>query len=477
MFRLFRHYVNGPAIVLSASETLILSVLAIAIFRTLQSLNFDIHPYFGGPGATFLAVFTTTGMGCAGLYNRKHFVHFDDVTSRALVILPLILISLLLMLLAKDRIAGGGIPSGSYIFCFATLSTFSIVLLVWRAAFIKLIDRTDRFKRRLLILGSGKRAANIEKLSREHSHRTITIVGYLRLGMPPVKAGQHADCARTKARREEYWVSPENLAAFCRERKVDEVVVASTERRGHLPVLDLLACKFQGVQITEYASFWERESGQIDPDEISPSWMLFSDGFGVGIIRSAVKRAFDIVVASLVLILTLPITVPAALLIVLESRGPLFYRQERVGLHGKTFMVLKFRSMCTDAEKDGPQWAAKNDARVTKVGAFIRKVRIDEIPQVINVLKGEMSFVGPRPERPVFVKMLAEKIPYYNERHITKPGITGWAQVNYPYGATEHDAKMKLSYDLYSIKNGGLFLDIITMMQTVKAVIWHEGAR
>jgi exopolysaccharide biosynthesis polyprenyl glycosylphosphotransferase len=205
--------------------------------------------------------------------------------------------------------------------------------------------------------------------------------------------------------------------------------------------------------------------------------MLFSDGFGLGLLHRFAKRGFDIVVSSLLLLVTLPITLPTALLIRLESKGPIFYRQERVGLHGKSFMVLKFRSMRTDAEINGPRWAAKNDARVTAVGRFIRKVRIDEIPQVINVLKGDMAFVGPRPERPVFVRELSRTIPYYNERHAIKPGITGWAQINYPYGATEYDAKMKLAYDLYSIKNGSIFLDIIIMMQTVKAIIWNDGAR
>ena len=477
MFRLFKHYVNGPAIILSIGETFFLFWLAIATYHILHRLNLNIHPGFGGHRVTYMALFTTTGMACVGMYNRQHFLNYADIISRATVILPVILTVIIVSLFVRDRMIGEDIVNGNYLFCAIVLTTFSLALLVWRAAFIKLIDRTDTFKRRVMILGSGNRAANIETLSSGHRHRTINILGYLRLGEPPVLVPAYADCRRGAERRQDYWVSPSQLPKFCTDNNVEEVVVASAERRGMLPVGELLACKFQGTQVTEYASFWERESGQVDPDEITPSWMLFSDSFGLGMVRGVVKRSFDIVVSTLVLILTLPITLPTAVLILLESRGPLFYRQERVGLHGKPFMVLKFRSMCTDAEKDGPVWAAKNDARVTRVGAFIRKVRIDEIPQVINVLRGDMAFVGPRPERPVFVKMLAEKIPYYNERHVVKPGITGWAQVNYPYGATEHDAKMKLSYDLYSIKNGGLFLDLITMMQTIKVVIWHDGAR
>jgi sugar transferase (PEP-CTERM system associated) len=424
-----------------------------------------------------MAVFTTTGMACVGLYNREHFVKYSDVISRVVVVTPLLMFTIIVGLLIRDNIIGEKFVQGKYLFCISALALFSIALLLWRAAFIRMIDRTNIFKRRVLILGTGKRAANIEQLSRENNDRTLTIVGYLRVGEAPVATDSSASCRRTADRRSDFWVNSTDLARFCVDNNVDEVVVASIERRGQLPVADLLACKFQGIKITEYASFWERESGQLDPDEINPSWMLFSDGFGRGSLRGLVRRTFDIVVSGIVLVMTLPITIPTALLVILESKGPIFYRQERVGLRGKPFMVLKFRSMATDAEKDGPRWAAKNDARVTRVGNFIRKVRIDEIPQVINVLRGDMAFVGPRPERPVFVDSLAKKIPFYNERHVIKPGITGWAQINYPYGATEHDAKMKLSYDLYHIKNGSLFLDIIIMMQSIKVVIWNAGAR
>lgn len=477
MFRLFKHYINGPSILLSAAETAFLFALAIITYNIFQSLNLNVNPDIGGAGVTYMALLTTTSMACVGMYNRQHFLKYSDIISRTTVIIPAILILIIGALFIRDYATGADHVNGDYMFFFVVLSVFSLTLLAWRAIFIKMIDHTAAFKRRVLILGSGHRAANIEKLSQDHSHRTITIIGYLRLGARPVHPHPDGGGRRAGERRADFWVAPEQLAQFCQTNDVEEVVVASAERRGTLPVSELLACKFQGTQITEYASFWERESGQVDPDEISPSWMLFSDSFGLGIVRRVVKRGFDIVVSALLLLLTLPITIPTAILILLESRGPLFYRQERVGLHGKPFMVLKFRSMGTDAEKNGPVWAAKNDPRVTRVGAFIRKVRIDEIPQVINVLRGDMSFVGPRPERPVFVEALARKIPYYNERHVIKPGITGWAQINYPYGATEHDAKMKLSYDLYSIKNGGLFLDIIIMMQTVKAVIWHDGAR
>jgi len=478
MFRLLNHYINGPALILVSAETFYFAMQSLAIYKILTMLNFHIHPDFNGARTTYMAFFTTTSMGCAGLYNRQHFVKYMDVISRLIVILPIVLIIMIAALFIKDRLVDGAFVGGSSIFCLITITVFSLTLLIWRAGFIKMIDNTDIFKRRIVILGTGKRAANIEKLSADHQHRTINIIGYIRLGDAPTEtAAPYEECRRTENRRTEFWVPSSDLSRFCLDHKVEEVVVASMERRGQLPVKDLLACKFRGIQITEYSTYWERESGQVDPDEVCPSWMVFSNGFSVGIFRSFVKRAFDIVVSSLMLLMTLPLTLTTALLIVCESKGPVFYRQERVGLHGACFNVLKFRSMSTDAEKDGPRWAMKNDSRVTRVGNFIRKVRIDEIPQALNVLMGSMSFVGPRPERPVFVKVLAEKIPYYNERHAIKPGITGWAQVNYPYGATEHDAKMKLAYDLYSIKNGGLFLDIIIMTQTVKAVIWNSGAR
>ncbi|MDR3437883.1 TIGR03013 family XrtA/PEP-CTERM system glycosyltransferase [Telmatospirillum sp.] len=482
MFRLFKHYIDVSTVILFLSETIYLLVQSVVIFNIFQTIGITIDLSSGIILSIVVALVTVSGMACVGLYNRHHFVHYQDVFSRSLVILPIVLLSIGFVLFVRDRIIAEHLQTGQYALCIATLTVFFPVLLAWRAAFIRLIDRTDTLKRRVLILGSGKRAAKIEKLNHELSNRAINIVGYVRFGTRPEPVGpldqaQSADhCRRSVDRRTDYWIVPQNLPKFCAEKRVEELVVASAERRG-LPVYDLLACKLRGIQVTEYASFWERESGQVDLEEISPSWLLFSDGFSIGTIRSFLKRTFDITISSIVLILTLPLTIPTAILIKLESRGPLFYRQERVGMKGKPFMVLKFRSMCDDAEKDGPRWAAKNDARVTKVGAFIRKVRIDEIPQVINVLKGDMAFVGPRPERPVFVTALAEKIPYYNERHVAKPGITGWAQINYPYGATEYDAKMKLTYDLYYIKNCSLFLDIIIIMQTVKVLLWNQGAR
>jgi sugar transferase (PEP-CTERM system associated) len=260
---------------------------------------------------------------------------------------------------------------------------------------------------------------------------------------------------------------------------VEEIIIAIRDRRGGgLPVDELLECKLMGVKVSELSTFFERETGQLQLESLNASWIILSEGFRVGLGRDIVKRAFDIVASLSLLLLTFPVMVIAALAILLESGTPILYRQEREGQTGRVFPVLKFRSMRTDAEKDGkPQWAAKNDDRTTRVGRFIRKVRIDELPQIFNVLKGDMSFVGPRPERPFFVEKLAKEIPYYNVRHTVKPGITGWAQIRCSYGASVEDSIEKLQYDLYYVKNHSLFLDLLILFQTAQVVLWGKGAR
>jgi sugar transferase (PEP-CTERM system associated) len=228
----------------------------------------------------------------------------------------------------------------------------------------------------------------------------------------------------------------------------------------------------------DLTTFFERESGRIELESLNTSWLVFADGFEQGLFKAWVKRAFDMAVSAVLLLVCMPIMVITAILIKLEDHGPVFYRQDRVGQGGHVFSLLKFRSMRVNAEKDGaPQWARQNDARVTRLGAFIRKARIDELPQAFNVLRGDMSFVGPRPERPFFVDQLRRDIPYYGYRHAIKPGITGWAQVRYPYGASVEDAIEKLKYDLYYVKNNTLFLDLIILFQTVQVVIFQDGAR
>ena len=260
---------------------------------------------------------------------------------------------------------------------------------------------------------------------------------------------------------------------------VDEIVVALTERRaGSMPMRQLLDCKLFGIKVYDISTHFEKTLGQIRTDYLSAGWLIFGDGFNQGAWRTNVKRIFDLLCATVLIIVSAPIMLLAALVIKLESRGPLLYRQQRVGLNGTTFDVTKFRSMRTDAEKDGkPRWATANDDRVTRVGRIIRLLRIDELPQLFNVLKGEMSLVGPRPERPYFVEKLTQDIPFFAVRHSVKPGVTGWAQVRYKYGATVEDSLAKLQFDLYYVKNHSLALDIVVLLETVAVVLTGKGAR
>jgi sugar transferase (PEP-CTERM system associated) len=274
--------------------------------------------------------------------------------------------------------------------------------------------------------------------------------------------------------------APDGLGALCVELDIDELVVALADRRQTLPVKDLLQCRLAGVTVLEFISFMERETGRIQLDLLNPSWIIFGQGFRRDGVRLFTARALDFIASGVLLVLASPIMLLTMLAIWLEDGrkgGSVFYRQARVGYEGRVFHLTKFRSMRVDAEASGAQWAQKNDPRVTRVGAFIRKTRIDELPQLLNVLKGHMGFVGPRPERPEFVVELEAKIPFYAYRHSVKPGITGWAQLCYPYGSSVEDAAQKLQYDLYYVKNHNLLFDITILLQTVEVVLMGKGAR
>jgi sugar transferase (PEP-CTERM system associated) len=323
------------------------------------------------------------------------------------------------------------------------------------------------FKRRLLVLGAGKRAHRIKDLEAKPGTGFV-VVGFIALdeanSVIPEAINRSAIC---------------NLADYVEKLGASEVVLALEERRNALPLDDLLRIRTTGVHVNDISTFLERETGRVDLDSVNPSWLIFSDGFSSGRRLSGIaKRLFDITASLLLLFFTAPVILVFALLIKLESKGPAFYRQVRVGLFGQPYHVLKLRSMRTDAEASGKAvWAQKDDARITMIGKFIREFRIDELPQTWNVLKGEMSFVGPRPERPEFVADLEQQLSYYAERHMVKPGITGWAQVNYPYGASIEDSRHKLEYDLYYAKNYTPFLDLLILLQTVRVVFWPDGAR
>jgi sugar transferase (PEP-CTERM system associated) len=270
-----------------------------------------------------------------------------------------------------------------------------------------------------------------------------------------------------------------NIQDIVQRHDVNQIIVAVKEQRGgNVPMDQLLSARIQGVPVMDLADFYEQTTGEVPIDSLKASWLVYGRGFVQHRTRIITKRIFDMLSSAFLLTLASPVMLITMIAIKLESKGPIIYRQERVGLGGRGFMCLKFRSMRTDAEKDGVAvWATKNDSRVTRVGAFIRKTRIDELPQLISVLKGEMSMVGPRPERPTFVAQLKEQIPYYDIRHSVKPGVTGWAQVRYAYGASVEDALHKHQYDLYYVKNNSLFLDLLVLFETVSVVLFREGAQ
>ena len=323
------------------------------------------------------------------------------------------------------------------------------------------------FKRRVVVLGAGARAERLKALSKKPGAGFV-VVGYVAM------SEANRTIPEAIARDAIY-----NLADHVVLLNASEVVLALEERRNALPLKDLLRIKTTGVHVNDTSTFLERETGRVDLQSVNPSWLIFSDGFSSGrMLSSMFKRFFDIVASLILLVLTLPLILLGALAVKLESRGPAFYRQRRVGLYGQGFDIIKLRSMRVDAEVGGKAvWAEKDDPRITRVGRFIRKVRIDELPQCWSVLKGEMSFVGPRPERPQFVEDLEAKLPYYAERHMVKPGITGWAQINYPYVASIEDSRQKLEYDLYYAKNYSPFLDVLILLQTLRVVLFPDGAR
>ena len=337
-----------------------------------------------------------------------------------------------------------------------------------RAGFLRLVG-TPTWRRRVLVLGAGHEAARVCELERRQSGAD----GFQVVGCMPLDASPYSVSTSVIVKESA------SLDVIVRKFQVDEIVVAVRERRrGHLPLADLLENRINGTKIIDSATFFERETGRVKLDTVNPSWLIFSDGFRVGVARKVFKRAFDVIVSSTLLVMTLPMMIMTAILVALESPGPVFYRQRRVGQRGTVYELYKFRSMHENAEADGAaRWAADHDVRCTAVGRIIRKWRIDELPQLINVLRGDMSFVGPRPERPSFVGELTEQIPYYSCRHTVKPGITGWAQVHYPYAASIEDSKTKLEYDLYYLKNHSLLLDLLILIRTIHIVLFAQGAR
>ncbi len=461
MVRVFKHYVPVALLLLGALELLVivLSIYAgiFARYVIAADMPWGFVRYLDET-LTFACVLGVA-MFAMGLYQRE-FIRDMRTTFIRLATsftVAFLVLSLVFYVIPDFKIWRSALAIAVVLAMAGILTTRFVVM---RATGI------DRLKRRILVLGAGARAARIEAIEKD-GHASFVSVGYL-----PID-GDNAmvDPERVVAR-------VDLLAAFVRQQGVDEIVVAAEDRRGNLPNESLLECKLNGVVITDYAAFWEREAGLVDLEALNPSWLIYSDGFGIGRLEAIAKRLFDVAMSLALLLFTLPLLVMTAVAIRLESPGSVLYRQERLGRGGRPFRLLKFRSMHDDAEADGvPQWAAADDPRVTRVGALIRKTRIDELPQILNVLRGDMSFVGPRPERPYFVEELGKVIPFYDARHRVKPGITGWAQLSYSYGASVEDARRKLEYDLYYLKNFSIFFDLIILVQTIRVVLWPGSVR
>jgi sugar transferase (PEP-CTERM system associated) len=465
MLKLFGHSMPVKMLLLGVAEVLAIAALLDWLLSSgvqPSLISADLRGEFIQTSAIFAGI-AVLSMFAMGLYDSTTISDYRGTATKTLVALLLIVpANLAAIWVFHDALYASDNSRAWWIF--KAPAVWMAVILFTRFVCNHAL-RTAAFKRRVFVLGEGQKAGSIRGWVSQGVNHYFEVVGYYEPAHAAAKGAVTEAAAASPG-----WV--DEVKAL----KASEIVVAVDDRRG-LPVDELLTARMNGLAVIDYQTFCERETGRLDLDALQPSWLIFSSGFTQGAVSGAVKRAFDIIVASAMLILTLPLMLITTLLIKFESEGPVFYRQERVGLNGRTFNVLKFRSMRTDAEKAGVQWARANDNRVTRVGAVIRKLRIDELPQLFNVLKDDMSFIGPRPERPFFVEQLTEAIPFYRERHCVKPGITGWAQVNYPYGASLDDARNKLAYDLYYVKNRSLFLDLIILISTVRVILLQEGAR
>ncbi|MRX06425.1 TIGR03013 family PEP-CTERM/XrtA system glycosyltransferase [Pseudoduganella sp. FT25W] len=457
MIRIFHHYVSRIAFMLLFLELSILLAAAVA----------SAPLWLSDPGQLYMAalafaVVMVFSMGTLGMY--QHDQSREDIKSTLLRITPSFvlgfgLMHLLAVLLPQMQLG----RLGSMVFLLGGGAVLLARLVVFTSAQSRMLEQ------RLIIVGDGAIAREcLELAASSIGFHPFRVVGFV-----PVQGEMRA-------------VPPAMLLpgdlpllTLARRYAADEIVVTVGDRRtGAYPVRQLLECALGGVPVTDAATFFEREACQIRVDSLQPSYLIFGGGFDQSLMRATVKRIFDLLASAAIGLLAMPVMLATALAIKIEDGGPVFYRQERVGRNNRLFQVLKFRSMREDAERNGqPQWAEQDDPRVTMVGRWIRKLRIDELPQMLNVFKGEMSFVGPRPERAYFVDQLCERIAYYNVRHGIKPGITGLAQVRYRYGASVEDALRKLQYDLYYVKNNSLFLDLLILVDTVQVVLFGKGGR
>ena len=463
MVRIFSHYISARLILLIMLEAAVL-IAAVRLGLWVHLAASDaatgvVDASVSLPAAAF-GLGMVMVMKSMGLYQPSVLRDTQAVLTRlaAAVMLGLAVTALLMHLVPSLYLGIDGLAVAAVA---ALLGSGLVRLALFRCA-----DLVP-FKPRVLVLGTAAGAVKLAELAQRY--RNHVLVGYIDVESD---ADRRLPFPRIRPAR------GESLLTVVDKYGVDQIVIAVKDRRGGgLPVQDLLDCRLKGVTVTELSTFYEREHRLLSLEALNPGWMVFGEGFRQGVVRSLIKRLFDLAASMLLLLAALPVMVFTAICIFWESGLPLLYRQKRVGQGGRSFTIYKFRSMAANAESDGkPRWAGANDDRTTRVGRIIRKLRIDELPQVFNVLRGEMSFVGPRPERPYFVGELARQIPYYALRHSVKPGITGWAQVRYPYGASVEDAIEKLQYDLYYVKNHTLFLDLIILVNTVEVVLWGGGS-
>jgi len=462
-FRLFGHYVHSQFLLLALVEFL---ALASVTYLSLEYL----YPLVSGHPTSVVwkeillaSAALVLGITSLGLYDVRQRERFSGIAFR---MAGAFIFTTAFLWIYYHFQSNHSWNNPQYLMFSATaLVTLTLV----RTLFYRYVDG-KRLMRRTLVLGTGKRASYIDRLRRKADKRGFQLVGFV----------APKSCQHIYVDAEKIINTGKDFCPFALKNRVDEIVIALDDRRQKLPLDELLDCRMSGVDIIDAIDFLERERALIHLDLVQPGWLIHADGFKLNLWRALLKRTFDIVASSLLLLLSSPFSLLTALAIWIESggKGPIFYRQERVGLNDQPFEVIKFRSMRTDAEADGQaQWAKENDPRVTRVGEVIRKYRLDEIPQLWNVLRGDMSLVGPRPERPEFAQRLNRVNPLYRERHRVKPGLTGWAQLSYPYGSSDEDAMRKLEYDLYYIKNRTLFFDFYILVQTVEVVLFRKGSR
>jgi sugar transferase (PEP-CTERM system associated) len=462
MIRFFKHYIPHAVLLLGLLDFgLLVASAELGWLLRAQQIGMVVEPIASRiwPLLSFAAALQTA-MISVGAYGPESLQSIRFATARLLVAISLGVIFLSVMHFTMPNLTLWR-SNSLYAMALAFLLLISLRILLGS------ILGGEAFKRRLVVLGAGKRADRIRQLEQKRGSGFL-VVGYIQMNdgeqVIPEAINRSAIF---------------NLSDFVVRMAASEVILALEERRNSIPMSDLLRIKTTGVHVNDLSTFLERETGRVDLDTVNPSWLIFSDGFSSGQRLSAfAKRLFDVLASALLLILTGPIIAIGALLVILDSKGPAFYKQLRVGLFGEEFYIVKLRTMRTDAEIAGKAvWAEKDDPRITRLGRWLRKLRVDELPQSWNVLKGDMSFVGPRPERRQFVEDLEQQLRFYGERHMVKPGITGWAQINYPYGASIEDARNKLEYDLYYAKNYSPFLDLLIMIQTLRVILWPDGAR